>query len=83
MSFYHRRPASRVNRESEPCERSFEAEYIHCLDTTYGSAREVECQVGPAHRLGLLKEPGHQELQNLAAETSKVLNGLLRAPRKP
>jgi predicted ArsR family transcriptional regulator len=36
-----------------------------------------------ADALGLLKEPARQELQNLAAETSKVLNGLLRALRKP
>jgi four helix bundle protein len=67
----------------EGCARSSEAEYIRFLDTSYGSAREVEYQVGLAHRLGFLKGPTHQELQNLSSETSKVLNGLLRALRKP
>ncbi len=67
----------------EGCARSSEAEYVRFLDTSYGSAREVEYQVGLAHRLGSLKETAHQELQDLAAETSKVLNGLLRALRKP
>ena len=62
--------------------RFSEGEYIHYLDTSYGSAREVEYQIGLAFRLGFLAEPVHQALSALSVETSKVLNGLLRPLRK-
>ena len=62
--------------------RCAEAEYMHFLDTAYGSAREVEYQVGLASRLGFLPESSHLELSALSVETSKVLNGLLRSLRK-
>ena len=67
----------------EGAARCSEAEYLHFLDTAYGSAREVECQVSLAFRLGLLPEQAHRELSALTVETSKVLNGLLRSLRSP
>jgi len=66
----------------ERAARSFEAEYLHFLDTAYRSAREVEYQVGLAFRLGILPELAHRELAALTLETSKVLNGFLRSLRK-
>jgi four helix bundle protein len=38
--------------------RSSEAEYIHFLNIAYGSAREVEYQVGLSYRLGFLSTEG-------------------------
>ncbi|HOX57657.1 MAG TPA: four helix bundle protein [Candidatus Paceibacterota bacterium] len=66
----------------EGAARSSEAEYLHFLDTAYGSAREIEYQVSLVFRLGLLPEQSRRELQALTVETSKVLNGLLRSLRK-
>ncbi len=62
--------------------RFSEAEYIRFLDIAYGSAREVEYQIGLSHRLGFLSATGHDALLPLATETAKVLNGLLRALRR-
>jgi four helix bundle protein len=66
----------------EGCARHSEAEYLHFLDIAYGSAREVEYQIGLSHRLGYLDATNLGQLQALATETAKVLNGLLRALRK-
>jgi four helix bundle protein len=66
----------------EGCARHSEAEYLHFLDMAYGSAREVEYQIGLSHRLGFLDSPLHEQLQQRATETAKVLNGLIRSLRK-
>jgi four helix bundle protein len=66
----------------EGCARSSEAEYLHFLDVAYGSAREVEYQIGLAHRLGFLPDPAHAGLAARAIETAKVLGGLLRSLRQ-
>jgi len=62
--------------------RSSEAEYIRFLDIAYGSAPEVEYQIGLSRRLGFLSAASHEDFLPLATETAKVLNGLLPALRR-
>jgi four helix bundle protein len=62
--------------------RFSESEYVRFLEIAYGSAREVEYQIGLAHRLGFLSRAEQESLLPLATETAKVLNGLLGAFRR-
>ena len=62
--------------------RSSESEYIRFLEIAYGSAKEVECQIGLSYRLGFIEENLYIELESQTTETAKVLNGLIRALRK-
>lgn len=66
----------------EGCARHTEADYLRFLDTAYGSARELGYQASLAHRLGYLSEEDFQKLDSACVETSKVLNGLIRALRR-
>ncbi len=66
----------------EGCARHSKSDYVRFLDMAYGSAREVEYQVSLGFRLGYLNRETNESLQALSVETSKVLNGLLRALRK-
>jgi len=66
----------------EGCGRQSKADYIRFLDMAYGSARELEYQVSLAHRLGYLSIEKHEKLQRACVETSKVINGLIRALRR-
>jgi four helix bundle protein len=66
----------------EGCSRSSEGEYVRFLEIAYGSAKEVEYQIGLSHRLGFLGNPAHSDLASCASETAKVLNGLIKALRR-
>jgi four helix bundle protein len=66
----------------EGCARYSKSDYVRFLDMAYASAREVEYQVSLAFRLGYMSQENNEALHALSAETSKVLNGLLRALRK-
>jgi four helix bundle protein len=66
----------------EGCARYSKSDYVRFPDMAYGSAREVEYQLSLACRLRYLSQEDHASLHALSAETSKVLNGLLRALRK-
>ena len=66
----------------EGCARHSEADYVRFLDIAYASARELEYQLSIAERLGYLKSYEYEEISSLCIETSRVLNGLLRALRK-
>ena len=63
----------------EGCARNTEKDYVHFLDTAYGSAKEVEYQSSIARRLGYLETTN---LEESAAETARVLNALINALRK-
>jgi len=63
----------------EGCARESLADYIRFLDMARGSAHEVEYQISLAHRLGYLADEQARGLTDLAIETCKVVNGLLRA----
>lgn len=65
----------------EGCARNSEADYLHFLDTAYGSARELEYQLSLATRLGLLDQAAAGKLAPLCEETGKVLHGLIRSMR--
>ena len=71
----------------EGCARSTQAEYVRFLDIAYGSAREVEYQLSLASRSGyapeeLLPAVADLAVADLAAETGRVLSGLIRSLRK-
>lgn len=59
--------------------RSSLAGYLRFLDMAYGSARELEYQISLAIRLGYLRDVSG--VVELATETAKVLNGLIRSLR--
>lgn len=55
--------------------RQSKAEYLRFLDMAYGSAREVEYQIGLSHRLGFLCFEDFEDLLPLATETAGRRSG--------
>jgi four helix bundle protein len=66
----------------EGCARHTESDYLRFLDIAYGSVRELEYQISLSKRLGFLPEASHQLVASMAAETAKVINGLIRSLRQ-
>ena len=66
----------------EGCARRSEADYLHFLDISYASSRELDYQLSLAVRLDYLQADAHAEVSALCVETSKVIAGLLRALRR-
>jgi four helix bundle protein len=65
----------------EGCARSTHAEYVRFLDIAYGSARELEYEIGLCEKLGYLPAASATILLADCTATAKALNGLLRALR--
>ncbi|MEQ8846366.1 four helix bundle protein [Botrimarina sp.] len=82
VSLMRRAAVSTASNIVEGCARNGEADYIRFLDMAHGSVHELEYQITLAHRLGFLSADAFEPLKAQAAETAKVLNGLLRALRR-
>jgi four helix bundle protein len=63
----------------EGCARSTQAEYSRFLEVAYGSARELQYQIGLSARLGYLDEKSAKRLDDESTALAKALNGLVRA----
>lgn len=81
VSQMRRAAVSAASNIVEGCARHTHADYLRLLDMAYGSLRELEYQISLAHRLGYLGDA--TELNAIAVEAAKVLNGLIRSLRKP
>ena len=66
----------------EGCSRNSQSDYLSFLDIALGSACELEYQLSLALRLGFLHEEEHRAVADLAAQTAKTINGLIRALRR-
>jgi four helix bundle protein len=65
----------------EGCARSTQAEYLRFLEMAYGSARELQYEIGLCGRLGYLDNDKSEYLYAECTSVAKALNGLLRAMR--
>jgi four helix bundle protein len=57
--------------------RESQADYARFMDIAYGSAKELEYQVGLAHDLGYLEEGSFTTLSECCGRSARVLNGLV------
>jgi four helix bundle protein len=62
----------------EGCARSTQSEYARFLEISYGSARELQYQIGLSARLGYLDEKSAKSLALECTALAKALNGLVR-----
>ena len=65
---------------AEGCGRSSEKEYLQFLSIAYGSLKELEYQISLSKKLGFISDTTN--LTGCADETSRVLNGLIKALKK-
>ncbi|MEM7473707.1 MAG: four helix bundle protein [Planctomycetota bacterium] len=59
--------------------KSSNSDYRRFLEIAYGSVCEVAYQLSLAQRLGYFDKIDSSEIMSLAAETARVLNGLIRS----
>jgi four helix bundle protein len=65
----------------EGCARSTQAEYARFIEISYGSARELQYEIGLSARLGYIDEKAARHLANECTVVAKALNNLVRALR--
>jgi len=65
----------------EGCARDSQADYLRFLNMAFGSLRELRYQLSLSKRLGFLCNQDSSLILTKAAETEKVLNGLIQALR--
>lgn len=61
--------------------RTTQNEYVRFIEIAYASSRELQYEIELCHRLGYLTDLEARMLATLCVNTSKALNGLLRALR--
>lgn len=61
--------------------RNSQADFVRFLDMAFGSLREAEYQVTIAARLQYMSEEESTSISDKAAETARVLAGLIRSLR--
>lgn len=61
--------------------RRTESDYLHFLDMAYGSACELQYLASLASDLGYLDDADCRRIAEMSAETTKVLNCLIRSFR--
>ena len=73
-----RAAVSVMSNIAEGYDRSGTAEFVHFLATAKGSAAEVRCQLYVAVDQGYIQEEHFVELSALAAETARMVAGLMK-----
>jgi four helix bundle protein len=65
----------------EGCARSTQAEYSRFVEIAYGSARELQYELGLCGRLGFLSSEDADRLSHESTILAKAINALLRSLR--
>ena len=73
-----RASVSIMSNIAEGYDRSGTAEFIHFLAIAKGSAAEVRCQLYVASDLGYIDQSKFDELSAAAAETGRMIGGLIK-----
>ena len=66
----------------EGCARRSEAEYVRFLEMAYGSARELQYEIGLCARLGYIDGEAGDDMNRRCTETAKSLGALIQALRR-
>lgn len=77
-----RASVSIMSNIAEGYDRSGTGEFVHFLATAKGSAAEVRCQLYVASDQGYIDDKTFGELSDLAAETSRMVAGLMKYLRQ-
>ena len=72
-----RASVSIMSNIAEGYDRSGTKEFVHFLATAKGSAAEVRCQLYVAADQGYINDTALRELSELAAETGRMIGGLM------